>query len=450
MSLNPSGTKLIIGDYVSNRLLELNVSGNQVSVSRASSGIYSSSNGYFRRPTDAAYDSGGNIYVVDHENHRLQKLNSSFSYQAKVGSLSTTSAFYSPYGMHVDSSDNIYAVDFYNYTVRKFNTSLTEIATYGGRSGTRLDAAKKVIKKIVSDSNLTSGANFGLMEWGTRHNIRVKISDTGAKQIYSNVDGVYASGGTDLAKAMNIARNYFTSGQVANWNLTCSLNFLIVISDGAWSGHSTVLSIANQLRTTYSTQTFAVGFALSGANSNYNTLATAGGTTSPLYASNETELLQKLSDAIKQAISGRLTFTTPAVMSDVTRGDFVYQSTFTYEKDMQWKGSLKKYQLNADGSFGTVQWDAADKLNAKSASARNIWTSGISVSGINNFTTSNRDDLKSRMFPSQAPTDLQTENLINFIRGVDVYDQDGDGNKTESIHKLADIYHSELVVVGQQ
>ena len=448
MSLNPSGTKLIIGDYVSNRLLELNVSGNQVSVSRVSSGIYSSSNGYFRRPTDAAYDSGGNIYVVDHENHRLQKLNSSFSYQAKVGSLSTTSAFYYPYGMHVDSSDNIYAVDFYNYTVRKFNTSLTEIATYGGRSGTRLDAAKKVIKKIVSDSNLTSGANFGLMEWGTRHNIRVKISDTGAKQIYSNVDGVYASGGTDLAKAMNIARNYFTSGQVANWNLTCSLNFLIVISDGAWSGHSTVLSIANQLRTTYSTQTFAVGFALSGASSNYNTLATAGGTTSPLYASNEAELLQKLSDAIKQAISGRLTFTTPAVMSDVTRGDFVYQSTFTYEKDMQWKGSLKKYQLNADGSFGTVQWDAADKLNAKSASARNIWTSGISVSGINNFTTSNRDDLKSRMFPSQAPTDLQTENLINFIRGVDVYDQDGDGNKTESIHKLADIYHSELVVVG--
>jgi len=448
MSLNPSGTKLIIGDYVSNRLLELNVSGNQVSVSRVSSGIYSSSNGYFRRPTDAAYDSGGNIYVVDHENHRLQKLNSSFSYQAKVGSLSTTSAFYYPYGMHVDSSDNIYAVDFYNYTVRKFNTSLTEIATYGGRSGTRLDAAKKVIKKIVSDSNLTSGANFGLMEWGTRHNIRVKISDTGAQQIYTNVDGVYASGGTDLAKAMNIARNYFTSGQVANWNLTCSLNFLIVISDGAWSGHSTVLSIANQLRTTYSTQTFAVGFALSGANSNYNTLATAGGTTSPLYASNETELLQKLSDAIKQAISGRLTFTTPAVMSDVTKGDFVYQSTFTYEKDMQWKGSLKKYQLNADGSFGTVQWDAADKLNAKSASARNIWTSGISVSGINNFTTSNRDDLKSRMFPSQAPTDLQTENLINFIRGVDVYDQDGDGNKTESIHKLADIYHSELVVVG--
>jgi Tfp pilus tip-associated adhesin PilY1 len=84
-----------------------------------------------------------------------------------------------------------------------------------------------------------------------------------------------------------------------------------------------------------------------------------------LYASNETELLAKLTDAIKQAISGRLTFTTPAVMSDVTKGNFVYQSTFEYTKNTQWKGSLKKYKLNTNGSFGAVQWDAADKLNKK-------------------------------------------------------------------------------------
>ena len=38
------------------------------------------------------------------------------------------------------------------------------------------------------------------------------------------------------------------------------------------------------------------------------------------------------------------------------------------------------------------------KLNNKNASSRNIWTSGISASGINNFTTSNRDILKPLMF----------------------------------------------------
>ena len=87
-------------------------------------------------------------------------------------------------------------------------------------------------------------------------------------------------------------------------------------------------------------------------------------------------------------------------------------------------------------------------MNAKNASSRNIWTPEISTN-LNNFTTSNRDSLKSRMFPSQSPTDTEVENLINFIRGVDVYDQDSDNNKTESIHKLADIYHSELIVVGK-
>jgi len=448
MSINSAGNKLAIADYVSNRVVEYSISGDYLTYTQKTSSTYSSGNGYFQRPTDTGYDSSGNIYVSDLYGHRVQKFNSSLSYQGKVGSYSTSSGFRYPYGMHVDSNDKVYATDFYNYAVRQYDTSLVEQNTYGGGGGTRLDAAKKVIKKIVSNTDLTSGANFGLMEWGTRHNIRVKISDNGAKQIYSNVDGVYASGGTDLNRALGIARNYFTSNQVANWNLTCSLNYLIVISDGYWSSHNSVISVANQLRQAHNIKTFAVGFALGGANSNYSTLATAGGTKKPLYASNETELLQKLTDAIKQAISGRLTFTTPAVMSDVTKGNFVYQSTFEYARDMQWKGSLKKYKLNSNGSFGAVQWDAGDKLNSKSASLRNIWTPEIN-NNMNNFTTSNRDALKSRMFPSQSPTNTEVENLINFIRGIDTYDQDGDGNKTESTHKLADIYHSDLIVVGK-
>ena len=151
--------------------------------------------------------------------------------------------------------------------------------------------------------------------------------------------------------------------------------------------------------------------------------------------------MNKLTDAIKQAISGRLTFTTPAIMSDVTKGDFIYQSTFKYEKDMQWKGNLKKYKLKADGTFDAEQWDAATKLNNKSESSRNIWTIGLTNKGINNFTTTNRDELKTRLFANaqSAPTDTQVDNLINFIRGVDTYDQDEDKNNKEEIHKQADI-----------
>ena len=37
------------------------------------------------------------------------------------------------------------------------------------------------------------------------------------------------------------------------------------------------------------------------------------------------------------------------------------------------------------------------------------------------------------MFPSQSPTDTEVENLINFIRGVDTYDQDGDGTIRQNL-----------------
>ena len=447
MSLNSAGNKLIVASFFNHKVFEFTVSGNNLTYVNAAGTSQSSANGSFNRPVDAAYDSSGNIYVVERDNDRIQKFNSSLVYQAKQGSFSRTSAFYNPYGMFIDSSDNIYVADFTNQTTRKFNTSLTETATFGGRSGTKLSGAKNVIKKIVSDTNLTAGANFGLMEWSSSANIRVGITNNGARFIYSNVDGISANGGTNLARAMRTARDYFRSGVVDNWDLTCSLNFLIVISDGYWQSNNQVVTVANQIRNVDNIQTFAVGYALGGSNSNYSALATAGGTTNPLYAENETELLAKITDAIKQAISGRLTFTTPAVMSDVSRNNFVYQSTFEYETDKQWKGSLKKYQLNTDGTFGSVLWDAADKLNSKTSSTRNIWTSVIGT-GYNNFTTANRDLLKSKMFPNITPTDTEVDNLINFIRGIDTYDQDADNNKTETIHKLADIYHSDLIVVA--
>ena len=105
------------------------------------------------------------------------------------------------------------------------------------------------------------------------------------------------------------------------------MNYIIVISDGEWQNHSGVKNITNQIRLQLGIKTFAVGFALGTTKTTYSDLAVAGGTTKPLYAENEAELLQKLTDAIKQALSGRLTFTTPAVMSDASKDDYIYQST---------------------------------------------------------------------------------------------------------------------------
>ena len=187
------------------------------------------------------------------------------------------------------------------------------------------------------------------------------------------------------------------------------IKFNILISDGQWNNHNSAMRVVENMKNTLNVKTFAVGFAVgTGNRSNYDSLADAGGTEDALYANSSAQLLTALTDAIKQAISGTLTFTTPAVMSEIQKGNFVYQSTFKYAKYKQWEGFLKKYKLNSNGSFGALQWDAAEKLKNKSPNSRNLWTINAGSSGINNFITSNRLILKKNLFPNKSsPTDLR-------------------------------------------
>ena len=455
MDLNSSGNALVISNYYSwNKKPAVKYTVNGTSISYSTTiGTYGwgSSNGYAYYPTGVAFDSSDNIYLTDYWTSRIQKFNSSGTYLAKHGSISYGSAFYYPYGIHVDSSDYIYVADNYNRAVRKFDTSFNEVETFGGGGGTRLSVAKKVIKKLVSDSNLTAGANFGFMSWGSWYKVRVNISSKGAKQIHNDIDNVKvcdAGCGTNLYSAILAARNLFTSGKVSNWNLKCSNNYLIVISDGYWYGGS-VNGVVRGMNSMHNIKTFAVGFSIGGSKTNYTNLAKAGGTTTPLYADNEKELFKKLTDTLK-TITGKVsynTLNTPAVIQKDS-GDYVYQSTFEYKENEQWPGHLYKYKLNSDGSIGNKLWDAAEKLKNIKPASRNIWTAGLNVSGTNNFTTTYRNELKGSLFPNSAPSDTEVDDLINFIRGVDTYDEDADNNKTEERHKLNDIYNSELMIVG--
>ena len=325
----------------------------------------------------------------------------------------------------------------------------------------RMVLAKAAIQSLLSQQQLTSSANFGLQQWGSgrfpNNKIRVGISTTGATTIRTDVNNVVAGGGTDLLAAMTKARNYFRATPDVDGfatpiiqNASCQLNFIILISDGQWSSHSNAMSVVEDMKDSLNVKTFAVGFTVgTGNRAQYDDLATKGGTTTALYADNQAQLVTALTDAIQQAISGNLSFTTPAVMSDLQQGDFVYQPTFEYDQDKQWLGSLKKYKLNTDGTFGAEEWDAGAKLNAKATDARKLWTVGIGTKSLNNFITGNVAALKNKLFPLIAsPTDAQANKLINYIRGIDSYDTDNDGSITDTIHKLADIYNSGLIVVG--
>ncbi|MBL7003861.1 MAG: VWA domain-containing protein, partial [Gammaproteobacteria bacterium] len=407
------------------------------------------------RPFDVEVNSNG-VYVPDFYNNYVQKYSHSGVFSTQWGGYgSGNSNFRNVYGIGSDGSGNIYAADYYNHAIKKFDANGTYITTViGGDSGTRISDAKKVIKKLVSSADLTKGANFGLMKWHSNAQMLVNVDSTGASKIYNTVDSLYASGGTNLDNAMRTAQSYFSgSSSPINTNASCQKNFLIVISDGYWYD-SVASKIAENLYKTKGIQTFVIGFH-TGGNSNYTKLAKAGGTypDSPLYSSNWQHLYETLSSYIRQAISSRLTFSAPVIMPGISSSDHLYQSTFTYKKDHQWKGQLTKYQLKADGTVGSSVWEAGKKLDAKSEASRQIWTiannAGISTS-LNNFTTSNLNGLKNLIWENSGknPTDTEGTDLINFVRGLDAYDEDADGNSTEKRWKLGDIYHSRLAVVG--
>ena len=87
---------------------------------------------------------------------------------------------------------------------------------------------------------------------------RCNVDNNGAKNIINRLNQIPYRGGTNLVAAMNLARNHFAQGKVANWNLDCSQNYLIVISDGYWGSNSSVTSIAKQLNKSLNVKTFTL------------------------------------------------------------------------------------------------------------------------------------------------------------------------------------------------
>jgi len=468
IAVNNNATKLLVEDTY-NKVCEYNLSGTNISGACKEIG-----KNYHSMVLGVNYDKDGNIFTLDFGRKRVTKFNSNGDYITHYGS--SNNPWYIPRSISIGSDNQLYVAGYYNNKIYKLNNlanSISLASTFTGVSPSRLDVAKKVIKRIVSNSELTDGANFGLMEWGHpyryirsysmmsnpyqgwRYNwygtrMLVRITANGAKQIYNVIDDVKAGGGTYLLNAMNLARQEFAGNySPIIKGADCQQNFLIVISDGDWSQASSVNNIARQMASQNpSIKTFAVGFATGGNKPNYTNLASAGGTVTPLFAENEDQLFAKLTDAIKQITGSTLTFTAPAISTDARANDYIYQSTFTYSKNNQWKGFLKKYQLNSNGSFGNMIWDAGTLLNNKSESARKIWTVGTGSVNLNNVTISNLNILKNKFFTTNT-SDSEATKLINFIRGLDSYDEDGDGNTSESRHKLGDIYHSNINIVGK-
>ncbi len=445
LAINNSISRAYIADYNNKKIETYSLTGSLVSSFSLS-----------WRPFGIDVDTSGNLYISREDNDTIYKYSPSGTLQQTFGGTgSALGKFNSPRGVEVRTSDNkAYVADFNNHRIQSANGNLLLYQL----PQTRLDAMKAVVKAIVTNSDLTSGANFGLMVWNTNATMKVNISSTGASQIYNMIDSLSAGGNTYLNNAMNLANSYFTgsSTPIAS-NASCQQTIMIVISDGYWQDNPN--TTAHNMYTNLGIKTYTIGFTTTD-DSNYTALSQTAGSypDSPLFAEDESTLLDDLSSIIRNVISAQFTFTVPIIIPGITDSDHIIQSTFSFEKNHQWKGHLYKYSLDDSGYIGSLIWDAGDKLNQKAADSRQIWTVANALTqSVNNFTVTNIDRLRPALSENATSslTDNTLTNLINFVRGKDSYseypngvDDDNTALLSGERWKLADIYHSKAVAVG--
>ncbi|MDQ5883221.1 MAG: tripartite motif-containing protein 71, partial [Patescibacteria group bacterium] len=110
------------------RVQKFDSSGNYIS----QFGSFGSGDGQFDAPYDISIDSSDYIYTIDGANNRVQKFDSSGNYVSQFGSSgSGDGEFGSPRGIFIDSSGDIFVSDTSNNRIQKFDSSGNYISQFG-------------------------------------------------------------------------------------------------------------------------------------------------------------------------------------------------------------------------------------------------------------------------------------------------------------------------------
>ncbi|NBO53179.1 MAG: BspA family leucine-rich repeat surface protein, partial [Actinobacteria bacterium] len=136
IAIDASGNIYVV-DFNNHRVQKFTSAGSYLS--QIGTGTSGSADGQFNNPTSIAIDASGKILVADSNNHRIQVFTSAGTYLSKFGTYgSADGQFYSPTSIAIDASGNIYVVDQNNHRVQKFSstgTYLSKFGTYGSADG---------------------------------------------------------------------------------------------------------------------------------------------------------------------------------------------------------------------------------------------------------------------------------------------------------------------------
>src|SRR5439155_11318894 len=94
-------------------------------------GSAGSGDGQFNAPNSVAVDGGGNVFVSDLNNKRIEKFTNTGTFLTKRGSIgSGDGQFSNPVGVGVDGSGNVFVADNRNDRIQKFTCPTAIVTTW--------------------------------------------------------------------------------------------------------------------------------------------------------------------------------------------------------------------------------------------------------------------------------------------------------------------------------
>lgn len=153
-------------------------------------------------------------------------------------------------------------------------------------------------------------------------------------------------------------------------------------------------------------------------------------------AANSDELAMAMKTAINLIREATYSFSQASIQSTRTQDEnYIYEGSFQpVTGDPFWLGHLKKYQINGDGSVGSVLWDAGTILQSTAAGGRNIKT--LIGGAMTDFTTAIAPE-----YFGLASTNTDARNaVVGYFRGEAAYNLEN--------WKLGDVFRSTPITVG--
>ena len=308
--------------------------------------------------------------------------------------------------------------------------------------------------------------------------------------VWSNVNAESANGGTPLASALGEAKLYLDAHKALDSAKACRLKYVILVTDGqdtyscTGDGTETQSGMYKRRKATVAKakalsdagyKVYVIGFGANMPAELMNTLnwtAYYGGTNNPsatqsgnsgaitpstnpcgegstndpgqaslsgyaFMATSASEIANAIKAAFDLISQSRISFSLASVSaSRVQSENFLYAASFQpVSNDPFWPGNLGKYNINADGSIGSMVWNAGDALKAKQSSNRNILTYlGGSMTSLSSLSASS---LKGYL-------GVSTNSLASAITG---YIQGNPANNPDN-WKLGDTIHSNPISIG--